>query len=449
MADIPSSLTQCQEPKDLKLGEYLTKTTDLAKATGMDQTCVKQTETDLLDMGASGSASVGWGAAEAGFQTHMTKLNNKMNEIGCGQFAMNINSQLNAMKDINCTIRNNSSSVSTIQKGENSIVLKTLPRTPEENANLAELQKDLKELKQQAMMLMSNPNIPKENLEILLKLNQSNTEDIKALINSYSRDINISNSKIEQQIIQKQSGSISIETAQEDLIIKAQKVIAKTTAENKLAQELGLNAVSPNSKSIIENRVENSTLFSNTNVQNTINSIKLQQEGFNSLTLISSGSIKIDKSSISQSIVQDLVIKTLISNASKAGLQLSSEIVSEATSTIASNGKSAGVDALMKEIGDARAKAIQAAKVSSGMGGAMAMIIVVILVLGFGVLKTGSAIMNNSIFIMALVSIVFGIIFLTKAGVSNKVLGSVLILFGVAGIAFGGVMRMRLQAQGQ
>ena len=447
MSEIPSSLTQCKEPRDMKLGEYLANTVDLAKATGMDQTCVKESELHSLDMGASGSVSAGWGMAEAGFEASLTKIDNKMKEVGCGQFAMNINTQMNAMKDINCTIRNNQSSVSTSQVAGNSITLQTLPRTSEEEANLAKLNQDLIELKKQTMMIFANPNLSKDTLDMLLKLNKSNIEDTKALIKSYSRDIDINKSNIIQSVVQRQSGTISIDTVQTDEIVRAQKVIAKTTAENKLAQELGVNALSPNSKSLINNTVENSTLLSNTNVQNTINSIKLEQKGSNTITLISAGNININESSITQTIVQDLVIKTLISNATKAGVQLASQIVTESTSSLLSDGKSEGADALRKEIGDAREKAIKGAKVPPSGGAIFAVILVLLFVVGFGAIKsTGNLMMNNAVFIIAIVAIVTGIIFLSKEGAGNKILGVIIIITGLAGLGFGVMLRMRAKA---
>lgn len=441
MAEIPNSLTQCKEPSDMKLGEYLSSATDLAKATGMDQTCVKESELNSLDIGASGSASL-LGMAEVGFETQMTKIDKKLKEVGCGQFAMNINTQLNAMKDINCTIRNNQSSVSTIQTGTNSIVLKTLPRTSEEEANLAKLNENLIELKKQTILILSNPNLPKDNMDIILKLNASNIEDTKALIDSYKRDITLNNSEFKQSLIQKQSGSISINTVQQDEIVRAQKIIATTTAENKLAQELGVDAVSPNSKSIINNTIQNSTLLSNTNVQNTINSVQLQQSGRNEVTIISAGNIKIDKTTISQSIVQDLVIKTLISNASKVGIQLASEIVTEATSSLITDGKSKGAEALREAIGDAREKAIRAAKVS---GSSMFMIIIVVLmVVGFGALKaTGGLMLNNAVFVVSAALLALGVVSLLKEGAVNKVVGSILLLLGLAGFGYGFMLKMR------
>jgi hypothetical protein len=447
MSDIPNSLTQCKEPREMKLGEYLTNTADLAKATGMDQVCVKQADLNVTNFTASGSAQAGWGAADVGFESTLTLTNQKMSEAGCGQFAMNINNQMNSVKDINCNIKSKQTSVSTQQVAGNSIELETIPRTKEENANLAELQKDLKELKQQAMLLLANPNITKDKLEIFLKLNETNQKDTKELINSYKRDIIISNSSIIQSIVQKQAGSISIQNEQVENIVKAQKVLAKVTAENKLAQELGVNALSPNSKSLIENNVENSSLFSNTNVENTVNSVQLKQIGTNSLRLLSAGNILIDKSTISQSIVQDLVIKALIGNASRSGIQIASEIMSEATGAIASDGKSKGLEAVLEEITKHNIGVIKAAKPSAGAGSIFAVIILIVIIVVFGAFKSsGSLMLNNAVFIVAIVSLIVGIVFFSKEGVGNKVLGSILFVVGLGGIGFGVMLKMRSSA---
>lgn len=446
--DIPESLTSCMDPSTMSLADRTSKAADLAAANGMNDKCVKAAQTDAKAMSASASASVPF--AEVSAQVSAQSSSTQMNESGCGQFALNVQNQLNAMKNINCKIKSTSNSVGAEQVSGNSINIKTLPLTPQEEANKAKLEKQLTDLQALALNLMANPRVPADRLDKLLALNKQNQETAQALLDSYNRDINLTNSSIVQSIVQRQASSISLSTADVDSIVQSQKAIAQATAENKLAQDLGVAALTPNSKSIINSNIEQSGVFTSQNVTNTVNSIKLTQTGTNTLELTAPGNINFTNSNISQSIVADMIVKALVGNSFTSGTQIANDFSASASATIASDGKSAGADALVKELGAANAAAIGAAKVS-GFGGAMiAIIIVIFLAVGFGAVKSTNAVMkaamNNAVFILAAVSIVVGIVFLAKSGAGNKIVGVILLVVGVAGLAFGAMLK-RPQAQ--
>jgi uncharacterized membrane protein len=125
--------------------------------------------------------------------------------------------------------------------------------------------------------------------------------------------------------------------------------------------------------------------------------------------------------------------------------QIANDFLAEASSKIATDGKSAGADALVKELGKANENAIKAAKVDPMGGGIFAVILVLLVVVGFFAFKSaGSMMMNNAVFIMAIVAIVFGVALLGKNGAGNKVLGIIIIVLGVAALGFGVMLRMRV-----
>ena len=440
----PDSLSTCFTPDKQTVPDYFSKATDLAKSTGMNATCVQAAQSS----GSSGSvsANIDTPFGSAGGQASYLQYKRNMAQSGCGQFALNLSNTMNDVSTINCTIQKNSTEVDAGQISGNSLTYKTLPLTTAEQTNQSKISQAIITAQTNIMQLAANPNLSPQQIQKLTQLNQSAMDTYKIILATYSRDVNITNSTINQTVISHLASGISITDAAASTIADKQSTVAQSTAENKLAQDLGVDALSPESKSVIQQNIKNNQYFSNQNVQDTVNKVKLTQGTNNSISITVPGNINITNSTISQSIAADMVVKALIGNATNAGLQVVSDITSSAVGTIASNGKSAGSDALIKEMGKANAAAIAAGKVSYGMGGLMALIIIVILGLGFGVVKTGSAVMNNSIFIIALVSIVVGIGFVTKSGVSYKVLGSVLILFGIAGIVFGGVMKMRLKA---
>ena len=442
---VPDSLTTCMDPNSMSLKDYMSKTADLAAATGMGDKCVKAAQTEATAASVSASASIGF--AEASAQASFQHSSTAMAEAGCGQFALNSQKQLNEMKNINCTIKATNNSVNAEQVSGNSLNIKTLPLTPDEIANKAKLEQQLVDLQKLPFALAMNPNIDSKTQKTLLALNEQSIKTTKALLDSYKRDINITNSNIIQSIVAKQASSISLSTSDIKSIVSSQKAIAKTTAENKLTQQLGVAALSPNSKSIIDSTIENSSTFTDQNVTNTINSIKMTQTSSNTLELSAPGNINITNSNITQSIVADMVVKALVSNSFQSGTQVANDFVSEASASIASDGKSAGAEALVEELGKANAAAISAAKVSGMSGAIFAVVIVLFLAVGFGAVKSaGSMMMNNAVLIMGIVSIVAGIIYATKSGVGNKILGVIMVVLGVAGLGFGVMLRMRASA---
>ena len=440
---IPESLTSCMDPSSMSLKDYVSNAADLAKASGMGEKCVKAAETEASAASASVSASVLFASASA--QASWQNSKTKMAEAGCGQFALNVQNQMQQMKNINCKIKSTSNSVSAEQVSGNSISFRTLPLTSDEQANKAKLEKQILDLEETTLKLLANPNVPADRLKIMLDLNQKTKETTKLLLESYKRDINITKSNIIQSIVARQASSISLKTSDVDNIVVSQKAIAQATAENKLAQDLGVAALTPESKSVISSNIEQSNIFTNQNVTNTINSVKMVQKSSNSLELVAPGNINLTKSNITQSIVADMVIKALIGNSFQAGTQIANDFLAEASSKIATDGKSAGADALAKELGIANANAIKAAKIDPMGGSIFAVILVLLLVFGFFAFKSaGSMMMNNAVFIMAIVSIVAGVVFLGKEGASNKVLGVIIIVLGVAGLGFGVMLRMRV-----
>jgi len=243
MSDIPNSLTQCMDPQSMSVQDFFTKGTDLAKATGMDEKCVKAANSSGMNLSMSMDVNVPFASAAA--QASMAAYTRSMTESGCGQFAQNLSNQMNAMKDINCSIKNTQSNVNVNQVAGNSLQLESIPLEPFEAAALEKLQQALINLDQLQITILANPNITKERLDILLKLNESNKKTYQSLIKNYDRSININNSQLNQSVVQRQAGSIDITNINVDDIVKNQKIIATATAQNKLQQDLGVDALTP------------------------------------------------------------------------------------------------------------------------------------------------------------------------------------------------------------
>lgn len=440
-------MSKCNEAKmqDLSVGDFISNTATLGKANGMDATCQQKAKSSGANFAASANLDTPIGSA--GAQISGSQYDSEMEQAGCGTFISDIKNQLNSVAQINCTIKSNQTSVSNEQFAGNSITLKTLPLSDREQANLDNLTNKLFNAQMQAMTIATSSKLSNETVDLLKKINSNTISAIEKLIANYNRDINIRGSQITQSINQSMTSSISLSTSQTDSIVSSQKMLAEATAENKIKQELGFQALSPNIKSLINSNTQNSSLFSNQSVNEIVNSIKLSQSGSNNIVIECPGSIDLEDTVISQSLVQDMVVKAIVADAVSSGTQIATDMLNSASSKLVAEGSSKGADALVQALGEANANAIKAGKVSYGGGAIFAVIIVLFFVVGFGAVKSaGSMMMNNAVLIMGIVAIVAGIIYATKSGVGNKILGVIMVVLGVVGLGFGAMLRMRASA---
>lgn len=436
---IPDSLTKCIEPQNDTFGDYTRQATDLAKATGMDQTCVKESETQALTF--SGSAAVPFAEANIG----ITAFNNAMRQSGCSQVTVNLTNQRNAISTINCQIQKSRSSVIGNISSGNSIILETLPLSDTEAKLKAQTENNMVKAQNDLALAIINANLDSQKTQLLKDLMASTQATYQAVLNSYNRDITINKTAIVQSAVSNMKGTITISTEAAVDIKNAQSALAKSVAENDLKQKLGVNSLTDSQKSVLSTNIDNSSQFTQQNVQDTANQIQLSIQSNNSLVLKAAGNIDINNTVIDQNLVSTMVIDALIGQSLTTALVASSSVVSDTVSKAATGADVAGLNDLVDSMGNANAK--MKASSSSGMI-IVAIIILFIIGLIAGVFKLGGSVLqkgfNNILVILALASLITGIIYFTKGGVGNIILGSILVCFAIGLIIFSFVMRSRL-----
>ena len=239
----PDSLSTCFTPAKETVPDYFSKATDLAKSTGMNATCVQAAQSS----GSSGSvsANIDTPFGSAGGQASYLQYKRNMAQSGCGQFALNLSNTMNDVSTINCTIQKNSTEVDAGQISGNSLTYKTLPLTTAEQTNQSKISQAIITAQTNIMQLAANPNLSPQQIQKLTQLNQSAMDTYKIILATYSRDVNITNSTINQTVISHLASGISITDAAASTIADKQSTVAQSTAENKLAQDLGVDALSP------------------------------------------------------------------------------------------------------------------------------------------------------------------------------------------------------------
>ena len=379
----------CKKPDEISMGDIFKNTQDLMKSMGADQKCVKAAETwgeqnsKSGNFYARGSIQAGWGAASAeaeaggGFQDSSLSFGNKMNEEGCGTFVVNATKQSTNIKKIQCTIQKAQNTSEVGVSGTNTITFRTTALTPQEVNEKAKLLGEVNQnyvaniprpIMRDYSELLSTKSITAQEAKEMLAQDQTNWANSRdSLINnigkSYSRDINFKNGSITQSITGKIKILNSLSANESQTIENAMKDISKAVAEQQVEQTAGLNAQTPQTKSVVDINIQKNENLSSTAINSKIQSIKQQIAMSNNLTIDIAGNINFDNVNINQSIILDVVAESLIASAISAGVKAATEIVTDTSTMSKLKTESKGLDDLVKAQGEANAAAIKAGKV--------------------------------------------------------------------------------------
>ena len=394
----------CQKPDELSTADIFKNTQDLMKAMGADQKCVKAADTWGRTNSASANfyarGSVGWGAAEAetggGFQVSSTAFGNAMSESGCGTYVVNATKQATNIKKIQCTIQKSQNTSEVGVSGTNTITFRTTALTPDEVKEKAKLLGEVNTnytsniprptIKDYSDLLTLKVLTPQEALTLLNEDQKNWSDSRSALINnitkSYSRDINFKNGSITQSINGKIKILNSLSANETQTIENAMKEISRAVAEQQVEQTSGVNASTPNSRSVVDVNIQKNENLSSTAINSKVQSIKQNIGLSNNLTVDIAGNINFENVNINQSIVLDVVAESLIASAISAGVKAATEIVTDTSTMNKLKTESKGLEDLVKAQGEANAAAINAGKVgpigAPALSGSFMMILIVI-----------------------------------------------------------------------
>ena len=410
-----SPTTKC--PKLPTVGEVQDKLPETLKAMGFSGECKKNAATAFA--AGSTSANVDTPIGAAGAQASFVAGATQMEEKNCGQFLANLNETSTKLSNINCTIQDNQSKSSITQSGTATILLQTEAPNDEQLAILEKVQegqtKNLALANANYQAYIISPGFSPTNAPFFQKLISDSNASLQETSDKISPSINITNSKILNVTNMTLASKVEMSSNQVTAINEDIKAVATQAAEQKMRQTLGVTALTPEAKQIIQNKIESNTLLQKSSIQSTIKSVSLVQTSDNNIKIINKGGgdLNIENTTISNNLVMDLVNKAIMSNGNSAASQVVTEILNEQTSEQISEGKSAGMDDLGKVLGEANSKALETGKVKMTMGSVVALGLVVLLVLGGGglVIKKIKGTFTKYIFLtVAVVGIIVSVI---------------------------------------
>jgi hypothetical protein len=397
---------QCQTPTDIPPAEIFSKTSELADKLGASQECKKSADTAYSNAstsaGASASAS-GFGAevkGEVHAQASYAEGSNSMSESGCGTLILAAQKIVTNSKKIQCIMQKSSQSTEMNVGLNASIKIITNPLTAQEQSDKAAAIKKWQEVNPppvrqvpkfddfkndlfSGMPVITDPvafanmrttllkaatdafnSAVKESADTYVKEKDSYDRSIASIQAAYSRDINMEGVNIGQKISGKIKANISLSSQEAAKMETLTKQIASTVAQAAIEQKSGLNALSPNLKSVTDTTSETNENLSSTSINSKIQSTKVSIKMNNELLITAPGSLNMKNVNINQEIVADVAADVVISSAIDAGIKSASEMSSSSSVMNALKQESAGVDDLVKAQGEANAAAIQAAQIT-------------------------------------------------------------------------------------
>ena len=416
---------QCQTPTDIPQSDIATKTDELVDKLGGNQECKQSAKTDATNAatsaGASASAS-GFGAevkGEVHAQASLATSSNSMEQSGCGTLIVAAQKIISNSKKIQCIMQKSSQSTEMDVGLNASIKIMTNPLTSQEQSDKAAAIKKWQELNPppvrqvpkfddfkndmfSGMPVITDPvafanmrttllkaatdafnSAVKESADTYVKEKDSYDRSIASIQAAYSRDIKMEGVEIGQKISGKIKANISLSSQEAAKMETLTKQIASTVAQAAIEQKSGLNALSPNLKSVTDTTSETNENLSSTSINSKIQSTKVSIKMNNELLITAPGSLNMKNVKINQEIVADVAADVVISSAIDAGIKSASEMSSSSSVMNALKQESAGVDDLVRAQGEANAAAIQAAQITlpatSGAGIIGAIIVLAIL----------------------------------------------------------------------
>jgi hypothetical protein len=228
---------------------------------GFDAECTKRATSAFAAGSASVSADTPIGSA--GAQTSFQASANDMAESGCGQFAANIQDVSTRLANLNCTIQDNQSSSSVTQTGTATIRLETQSPTGEQLAILEQAragqQASVDLAKANLSAFLISPGFSESRVPFFQKMIDDSQATLQETLEKISPPIKIIDSQVLNISNQTLKSEVTMTDTQETQIEEDIKAVATQAAEQKLRQQLGVNALTPNAKQLVKSKVDNNT----------------------------------------------------------------------------------------------------------------------------------------------------------------------------------------------
>lgn len=363
------------EPCSTKLAEDTTFLNDpdnslanIAKKIGMSERCQRITGLNTTENTGSGYVGgVGFGGGIFGavggvIQTTGSTLDRSLIEAGCGVFSVTANTILNSTRNISCILNNTSTNINisgvsnaniTLNIGGDSIralqnIITETQKTVSESLNtIANMRQGTDSdfaFKYRADILLTSITSMQTSLAELM----SEVVDAGGIIDSTvtSAVSNTDTIKSGQTL-----SAVNLDDVKNDM-----KNIAGAVAFNKLSQVSGVDSLTSDSRTGLQQKISDSIDSQTNNIKNLTTGTKITRNDSGGITIDVAGRIKGATLTLNATTLTDMNVTQIVKSAIAIGNSTASSIVASLSSSGDTSTKTAGEEALIKEINDGIAK---------------------------------------------------------------------------------------------
>jgi len=353
----PAPLGESDE--DQRLAEIL-------ESMGMNQECKQKARTTTATASASMNATCPFGSV--GGQMSASAMDNSMEQSGCGMLSATLTNLNNSQQAETCSKTSVSNETTIAVSANAKITIETLDPTDAQNA----LYREMMGMFLSAYIAETNPESKARIGDNMLSLSAKN-----------DRSISITNSTLVAEANVDMVTKISNHTTLASNMASEFESMTAVKAENEMAVQLGVNALSPNTKQLINQKMKNSNKQMVTVLADIISNTGVTSDGNSGIVITAPGKINITGSTITANTTMNIVNQLMNETASSLGQAISASVISDVSSSLKADGKSAGLDDLQRALGATISDAINAGKVEMDyswimylVGGAIALALI-------------------------------------------------------------------------
>jgi hypothetical protein len=204
------------------------------------------------------------------------------------------------------------------------------------------------------------PNISDKQMEMFSKMLESKERALAMQLGN----IKMKNSTLRNKITGKIKVMNKSQIKNSTEIKEDFKRAAKAAVSAKLKEASGTNALSPNTKQVINTKINNNEQNITKNIQNIVDNTDVKVGADGNITIRSSSSIDMEGVVIDQDVGLSVAVEAIQASSMDMALDIASEMIDEASSESVTDIETAGLNDLAKELADGNAKAIE--KTGSG-----------------------------------------------------------------------------------
>lgn len=395
----------------------------ILESLGGNAQCVRKAQTIASESATSGGAHgqmsalgglFGSASVSANFQTSMASMDDRMSESGCGALMVNAKSIFDSMRRISCTLQKSSveASVATrasarvnIDGRPSAAWLKTQQNAHAKSAKLvsqalalnANAPADMRLSYESVFQLMVGAGAdPTSAMAAAEKASQRvatfaknalrAARDTFALtLKNTQSEVNITNSNIRVKAGVKVRSIVSSSTQIASEVSTDVKSISQAAAEQVISQTNGKNALTPEVKSVIEQRIQKQQDDINQEITETVVSNKVEVNASGVVT-IRGPNIKLSNTEVSAETELDIVTSAVTETGLQVGRRIAQEWIMENGSTQTQTTENAGAEDVKAAQWEGATSAIEAqgnsleemARIGAGSGMSSILMLVVV-----------------------------------------------------------------------